>query len=148
MKNIQTRIKESHVRKAWEKIGIKHHHGINIPLFCIHSEQSCGIGEFLDLKLLIDFCALISFDVIQLLPLNDSGFETSPYNAVSSQALNPIYLSLYDLPFVQNDKELKEKLKEFKKPKEKINYHETLKAKLAFLTTYYKKYFENFEKIN
>ncbi len=146
MENIKARIKASHVRKAWEKIGIKHHHGINIPLFSIHSEQSCGIGEFLDLKLLIDFCSSISFDVIQLLPLNDSGFETSPYNAVSSQALNPIYLSLYDLPFVQNDKELKEKLQVFKKPKEKISYHATLTSKLAFLNTYYKKYFENFEK--
>jgi len=148
MKTIEERIKASHVRRAWEKIGIRHHHGINVALFSIHSKQSCGIGEFLDLKLLIDFCSLVSFGVIQLLPLNDSGFETSPYNAVSSQALNPIYLSLYDLPFVQNDRELKEKLSEFKPPQKKINYLATLSAKLGFLTTYYKKYFDHFEKTN
>ena len=84
----------------WEKIGRRPHHGIIIPLFALHSKKSCGIGEFFDLIPLIDWCKSLKFDVIQLLPLNDSGNDQSPYNPISSCALDPIYLSLADLPEV------------------------------------------------
>ncbi|HNA62685.1 MAG TPA: 4-alpha-glucanotransferase [Rhabdochlamydiaceae bacterium] len=74
------------------------YHGIDLPLASLHSNQSCGIGEFNDLLLLIDWCHDVGFDVIQLLPLNDSGTDPSPYSALSSCALHPIYLSLGALP--------------------------------------------------
>ena len=74
----------------WEQIGIHHHKGINLPLSALHSHQSCGIGEFLDLIALIEWCSDLNIDTIQLLPLNDSGLYPSPYNALSSCALNPI----------------------------------------------------------
>lgn len=81
----------------FQKIGKRPHHGICIPLFSLHTKKSCGIGEFLDLIPLIDWCKEVGFDVIQLLPLNDSGEDPSPYNAMSSFALDPIYLSLWEL---------------------------------------------------
>ena len=84
--------------KPWKKIGPRPRHGINLPLFSLHSKNSSGIGEFFDLIPLIDWCASIGFEVIQLLPLNDSGSDPSPYNAISSCALNPIYISLHKLP--------------------------------------------------
>jgi len=84
----------------WEKIGLHHHHGINIPLSALRTKNSCGIGEFFDLLPLIDWCKKINFDVIQLLPINDTDIDPSPYNAISSCALNPIYLSINSL----NDK--------------------------------------------
>ncbi len=90
-------------QKSWDKIGQKHHHGVNIPLGAIRTHQSSGIGEFLDLLPLIDWCHRLRFDVIQLLPLNESGpSEPSPYNALSSCALHPIYLSLHALPLTEN----------------------------------------------
>ncbi len=82
----------------WSKIGIKSRHGINIPLASLKTAQSSGIGEFFDLIPLIDWCHEVGFEVIQLLPLNDSGTDPSPYNALSSCALHPIYLSLQHLP--------------------------------------------------
>lgn len=82
----------------WKKIGNKPRHGINLPLSALHSKNSCGIGEFFDLIPLIEWCSSVGFDVIQLLPLNDSGSDSSPYNAISSCALNPIYISLHKLP--------------------------------------------------
>lgn len=85
-------------QKHWEKIGFKPHHGIQVPLFSLHSKKSCGIGEFFDLIPLIDWCKSLDFDVIQLLPINDTGDDRSPYNPISSCALDPIYLSLADLP--------------------------------------------------
>ncbi|SCA64126.1 4-alpha-glucanotransferase [Chlamydiales bacterium SCGC AG-110-P3] len=83
--------------RHWKPIGHHHHHGIDIPLASIHTCQSGGIGEFLDLLPLIDWCASVGMDIIQLLPLNDSGHDPSPYNALSSCALHPIYLSLHAL---------------------------------------------------
>ncbi len=88
-------------RKAWEKIGVSPRHGINIPLFALHSQKSSGIGEFFDLIPLIDWCSSVGLGVIQLLPLNDSAADPSPYNAISSCALNPIYISLHKLPGAQ-----------------------------------------------
>ncbi len=137
------KIHKSPLSKAWKTIGIFDHHGINIPLFSLHSNNSCGIGEFLDLKLLIDFCKCIRFDIIQLLPLNDSGYENSPYNAISSKALNPIYLSLKALPYCQSDGELARELGGFNKYThlQRIAYNAVLNAKMDFLRLYYKKYF-------
>ncbi len=60
--------------------------------------MSSGIGEYLDLIPVIDWCAEVGLDVIQLLPLNDSGTETSPFSALSAFALDPKYLSLQALP--------------------------------------------------
>jgi 4-alpha-glucanotransferase len=84
--------------KQWDKIGLFPHHGICIPLFSLRSETSCGIGEFFDLIPLIQWCSQVGFDCIQLLPLNDTGDDPSPYNPISSCALDPIYLSLSALP--------------------------------------------------
>lgn len=81
----------------WEQIGRRHHHGICVPLFSLRTKNSCGIGEFLDLIPLIDWCPEVGFDILQLLPLNDTGFGTSPYNPRSALALDPIFLSLHEL---------------------------------------------------
>lgn len=84
--------------KHWEQLGLYPHHGVALPLSALRSEKSCGVGEFYDLLPLIDWCKQIGFDCIQLLPLTDSGSDSSPYNAMSSCALNPMYLSLHALP--------------------------------------------------
>lgn len=81
----------------WEKIGLHSHHGICVPLFSLRTKKSCGIGEFSDLILLIDWCKSLKLDCIQLLPINDTGPDSSPYNPLSSCALDPVYLSLVDL---------------------------------------------------
>lgn len=81
----------------WSAIGRFSHHGISVPLFSLCNPNNCGIGEFLDLLPLIDWCKKVGFDVIQLLPINDTGEDPSPYNPLSSCALDPIYLSLFEL---------------------------------------------------
>ena len=86
----------------WSRIGIRPHHGICLPLFSLRTKKSCGIGDFGDLLPLIDWCKHVGFDCIQLLPLNDTAEDPSPYNALSSCALDPIYLNLRDLPQAQN----------------------------------------------
>lgn len=120
---------------AWQKIGMRPHHGICLPLFSIRNPTSSGIGEFLDLLPLIDWCQKIGFDVIQLLPLNDSGGDSSPYSAHSAMALHPIYLSLAKLPFVEAFAEELLPLRKCNSSK-RVRYDQVLKAKEAFLERY------------
>lgn len=82
----------------WRRLGVQHRHGIAVPLFSLRTHQSGGIGEYLDLIPLIDWCAQLGLSTIQLLPLNDSGPDPSPYSALSAYALNPLNLSLHSLP--------------------------------------------------
>ncbi|WP_042282299.1 4-alpha-glucanotransferase [Candidatus Protochlamydia sp. R18] len=125
--------------KQWERIGIKHHHGINVPLFSVHSSQSCGIGEFTDLFLLIDWCKSINFDLIQLLPLNDSGLGTSPYSALSAFALSPLYLGLHALPHLEEFPSLHDELKAVPKLSnhQRVDYKLVRENKERFLRHYY-----------
>lgn len=83
--------------RQWQKAGPGPHHGWALPLFSLWTEQSCGIGEYLDLLPCLDWCKELGFNVLQLLPLNDKGLEPSPYNPLSSCALDPSFLSLAPL---------------------------------------------------
>jgi len=87
----------------WKKIGFHPHHGICLPLSSLRTKKSCGIGEFIDLLPLIEWCRSAGFDCLQLLPVNDTGPDPSPFNPISACALDPIYLSLKDLPLRQED---------------------------------------------
>jgi 4-alpha-glucanotransferase len=73
--------------------------GIAIPVFSLRSANSFGVGEFSDIKLLVDWAAKTGLKLIQLLPVNDTsasfGMQDSyPYAAISAYALHPIYINL------------------------------------------------------
>jgi 4-alpha-glucanotransferase len=118
------------IETAWKIIEKKHHHGIQVPLLSLWTEKSSGNGEFLDLIPLIDFLSEVGMDILQLLPLNDSGSDASPYNALSSTALHPIYLSLHALPFLNRS------LPTFKITSNRLPYYDILERKLEFLKSY------------
>ncbi|MEC8307131.1 MAG: 4-alpha-glucanotransferase [Chlamydiota bacterium] len=81
----------------WNRIGPGPHKGVALPLSAIHTQWSGGIGEFGDLIPLVHYLREVGMGILQLLPLNESGIDPSPYNALSSCALNPLYLSLHQL---------------------------------------------------
>lgn len=71
--------------------------GLALPLLSIRtSEGPCG--EFPDLASLARLATSWGMDLVQLLPVNDTGWQTSPYSALSAFALNPVYLRIGDLP--------------------------------------------------
>lgn len=131
----------------WKAIGIQNHQGINIPLFSLHSKTSCGIGEFPDLLPLIPWAKELGLDVIQLLPLNDSGPENSPYLTLSAFALNPMYLGLEHLPHVQEYSALTAMLRELKpfNHSQTINYKSLYTVKRAFLHEYFNRFHETIQ---
>lgn len=135
----------------WKLVQIKNHHGICLPIFSLRSKNSSGIGEYEDLIHIIDFCKKVDMDVVQLLPINESYFQDpSPYNAISSCALDPVFLSLKNLAFLEKNKYLKEKLKNF----EKYNHTSTVKhkkvgiKKMAWLKEYFNNFYNNFKNLS
>lgn len=84
--------------------------GVAIPVFALRSEQSFGVGEFNDLKLMIDWAAATGQSIIQILPVNDTTMtgtwqDSYPYNANSTFALHPQFLHLEDVGKLKDKKE-------------------------------------------
>lgn len=53
-------------------------------MFSVRSESDLGVGEFLDLKLLVDWAVDSGFHLVQLLPINDTSvhgmwWDSYPY---------------------------------------------------------------------
>lgn len=96
--SLQPRIPERHWRSA----------GTALPVFSLRSEQSFGVGEFLDLKLLVDWAVATQQRVIQLLPINDTTMthtweDSYPYNANSTFALHPQFIRLTEAGVEEDD---------------------------------------------
>lgn len=89
-------------KDKWKRIGTQRRTGVLVPLFSVYSKNSIGIGEFADLKLLVDWANMTGNSIIQLLPLNELGAIFCPYDSISSFALEPIYVSLKEIPKEKN----------------------------------------------
>lgn len=126
------------LQKQWHAVGAYPHHGICTPLFSLTSENSWGIGEIPDLKLLVDWAAHTGFDLIQLLPLTHTGLDTSPYGAISAFALHPIYLGMSQLPFLEESPTLCAQLREGKPHtrRDRVEYGKIRRAKETFFRAY------------
>lgn len=93
----------SRTGSQWKLIDVKKRAGLVVPLFSVWSGNKT-IGEFTDINLLTDWSRLCGLSIIQLLPLNDMGSDNSPYNSVSSFALDPVYINLSKLKEVSAGK--------------------------------------------
>ncbi len=76
--------------------------GVAIPLFSLRSEESMGVGDFGDLKKMVDWAVATSQRVIQILPINDTTMngtweDSYPYNANSIFALHPQYIAVREI---------------------------------------------------
>ena len=73
--------------------------GVVVPVFSLRSQHSYGVGDFGDLRRLVDWCVATGMKAIQLLPVNDTTCtgnwsDSYPYNIVSVFALHPHYMDL------------------------------------------------------
>ncbi|MBQ7511633.1 MAG: 4-alpha-glucanotransferase [Prevotella sp.] len=98
--------------------------GTVVPVFSLRSEGSFGVGDFGDLKLMVDWADKTSQRIIQVLPINDTNIthtwqDSYPYNSISIFALHPMYTDFRQLP------ELKDA--------ERRQYYETLRQELNAL---------------
>ncbi len=72
--------------------------GVAVPLGALYTKENPIIGEFPDLIPFVDFCKASGLSLIQLLPVNDTGTQSSPYSGLSAFALHPIYIRIKDVP--------------------------------------------------
>jgi len=110
--------------KQWKKIGIERRAGVLVPLFSVYSKNSIGTGEIPDIKLIVDWCKKTNHSIIQLLPMNDTGFKFTPYDAESTFALDPLYLAIEKIKgadLLPAEKAIA-KLKSKFKPKKRVDY--------------------------
>src|SRR6266513_3639380 len=68
--------------------------GVLVPLFALRRDDDLGIGDLGALREFIDWIAEIGLTLVQLLPVNETGADNSPYNAISAIALEPTALHL------------------------------------------------------
>ena len=137
--------------------------GVAIPVFSLRSKKGFGIGEFNDLKLMVDWAKKTGQRIIQTLPINDTilyhtNYDSYPYNAVSVYALHPIYLNLDQIGKIKD----KERQLYFETKKTELNnktfcdYQKVMdvkweyfnevfpkESKSVFATTDFKLFFEN-----
>lgn len=118
--------------------------GVAIPVFSLRSESGFGIGEFDDLKKMVDWAKRTGQRIIQTLPINDTilyhtNYDSYPYNAVSVYALHPIYLHLESLGQLKTKKQKDY----FKAKKQELNaqtfsdYQNVMNAKWEFFKLIY-----------
>ena len=83
--------------------------GTQVPVFSLRTRKSAGIGDFGDLKTMIDFVASTGQKVLQLLPINDTTIthtwtDSYPYSCISVFAIHPQYADLHALPELKDTK--------------------------------------------
>jgi 4-alpha-glucanotransferase len=66
--------------------------GILTPLFALRTADDLGVGDVAALRQFIDWSWAAGFRLLQLLPINETGGDNSPYNAISSRAIEPTTL--------------------------------------------------------
>ena len=118
--------------------------GTVIPIFSLRSEGSFGVGDFGDLKMMVDWCAKTKQRVLQVLPINDTNMtytwqDSYPYNSISIYALHPQYTDFRQLPALK-DEALKAKFEALRlelNALPQIDYERMNNAKLEYLRALY-----------
>jgi len=110
--------------------------GTAVPVFSLRTPADFGIGEFRDLRPLVDWAAATHQCVIQLLPVNDTtrkgGWQDSyPYSPVSTFALHPLYMHLQDLGIKEDAAFRKQQAALNALPE--LDYPKVFKAKMAYI---------------
>jgi 4-alpha-glucanotransferase len=119
--------------------------GTVIPIFSLRSEGSFGVGDFGDLKLMIDWADKTNQRILQVLPINDTNMthtwqDSYPYNSISIYALHPQYTDLRQLPEIKDEKQKAhfEQLRQELNALPQIDYERMFSAKMEYLQVLFK----------
>ena len=114
--------------------------GTLVPVFSLKSEESFGVGDFGDLKKMIDWVSYTHQRVLQILPINDTTIthtwtDSYPYSCISVFALHPQYADLNSLPEIKDGKKKKhfEKLRKELNALSQIDYEKVNATKIEYL---------------
>ncbi|MBD2713973.1 4-alpha-glucanotransferase [Microvirga sp. STR05] len=118
--------------------------GVALPVFSLRSQRGLGVGEFPDLKLLVDWAVATGMKLVQILPINDTvathtWVDSYPYAAISVFALHPQYLHLEGIAPLKDKAAQKEldQLREQLNAKDFVDYEPVMQAKWKFARLLY-----------
>ncbi|MCP3930989.1 MAG: 4-alpha-glucanotransferase [Bacteroidetes bacterium] len=124
--------------------------GVAIPVFSLRSKNGLGVGEFPDIKLLVDWAKTTGLKMVQILPINDTAathtwMDSYPYASISVYALHPQYLNIDLLGrLTATQKKKLNTIREKLNAQEKVDYEAVMKAKLEFARFAFDKQKEKF----
>ena len=130
-----------------------HGAGVAVPVFSLRSESGLGIGEFTDLKLLVDWAGRTGLKLVQVLPVNDTivtktWLDSYPYRAISVFALHPMYINVQAIAKLKDKKveaRLQQKIAELNQL-DAIDFEQVMAAKFIFFRLLYRQEKEAFLK--
>ncbi len=118
--------------------------GTQIPVFSLRSRRSFGVGDFGDLRQMVDWIALTGQRLLQILPINDTTSthtkeDSYPYSCISVFALHPQYIELGALPALKQEEDRKrfDSLRQELNALPQIDYERVNNAKLEYLHLLY-----------
>lgn len=118
--------------------------GTLVPVFSLRSKDSFGVGDFGDLKKMLDWVAQTRQRVLQILPINDTTTthtwtDSYPYSCISIFAIHPQYVDLTALPALKDkDKAARyEALRKELNALKQIDYERVNDTKIAYLRDVY-----------
>ncbi|MDP8263225.1 MAG: 4-alpha-glucanotransferase [Candidatus Ancaeobacter aquaticus] len=112
--------------------------GVAVPVFSLRTKNSFGVGEFLDIKLLVDWVSQSGMKLVQLLPVNDTSvnmnwWDSYPYSGLSVFALHPLYLRIQSIGTLSSamSAEIK-KHQKILNENDHVHYEEVISLKLRY----------------
>lgn len=118
--------------------------GVSLPVFSIRTNESFGVGDFYDIKKVVDWAKKTGLKMIQVLPVNDtisthSFLDSYPYKAISVFALHPLYLNIFKMGKLKNEKAKIEfaAIKTDLNSKEGVDYDLVVKLKIKYARLLY-----------
>jgi 4-alpha-glucanotransferase len=111
--------------------------GAVVPVGALRGSKPAAVGEFPDLAEFALLCKKMRVGLIQLLPVNDTGYESSPYFSLTAFALHPLYLRIGDLPEAEQFKDKIAAINKEFSGETRFPYQKVLRAKMDLLREIY-----------
>ncbi len=118
--------------------------GVAIPVFSLRRKNGSGVGEFSDIKLLVDWAQKTGMKIIQLLPVNDTiathtWADSYPYSGISVYALHPIYVNLSMIGTLKAKvtQKIVDEQSQYLNGLDKIDYEAVMRLKARFFKQIY-----------
>jgi 4-alpha-glucanotransferase len=111
--------------------------GAVVPVGALRGSKPTAVGEFPDLVEFAHLCKKMKIGLIQLLPVNDTGYQSSPYFSLTAFALHPLYLRITDLPEAEKFKDKAAAINKEFGQETRFPYEKVLRAKMSLLREIY-----------
>ncbi|MBQ2344006.1 MAG: 4-alpha-glucanotransferase, partial [Prevotella sp.] len=142
--SIRSIVTVHHLEQAFFEISNTKVAGTLVPVFSLRTKGSFGVGDFGDLKKMVEWVASTKQRLLQVLPINDTTTthtwtDSYPYSCISIFALHPQYVDLRRLPAIEDEKEMKkfEELRKELNALPQIDYERVNNAKNEYLKLIY-----------